>query len=130
MSAFIRETAINILSEGTRIDGDVTFDQVARVHGVLHGKVKAKDGSTLILSETSVVEGDIDADTLMIDGYVLGEVRAKTRVVISRTGRVIGNIKTPSLSVEFGAFFEGRCLMESSAAQNEGATANFSPEPA
>jgi cytoskeletal protein CcmA (bactofilin family) len=108
----IQETAINIVGEGTRIEGEVLFDRITRVHGVLVGKVRAKEGSTLILGETAVVEGDVDADTLVIDGYVQGDVSARKRVVISRTGRVIGDIHSPSVRVEFGAYFEGRCAME------------------
>jgi cytoskeletal protein CcmA (bactofilin family) len=108
----ISETAINIVSEGTRVEGTITFDQVSRVHGTLVGDVKGKPGSTLILSETAVVEGNIDADTLMVDGFVRGDIVAQSRVVVSGTGRVIGNISAPSLTIEFGAFFEGNCTME------------------
>jgi cytoskeletal protein CcmA (bactofilin family) len=108
----IQETSVNMVAEGTRIEGKVTFDQVSRVHGVLVGEVRAREGSTLILSETAVVEGSVEADTLMVDGYVHGDIDARTRVVVSRTGRVVGNIKTPSLTLEFGAYFEGRCSME------------------
>src|ERR1700733_9342620 len=97
----LQETTINIIAEGTRLEGKMTFDQISRVHGVLVGEVRAKDGSTLILSETAVVDGNIEADILMIDGYVHGDVVAKTRVVVSRTGRVVGNIKTSSLILEF-----------------------------
>ena len=119
------ETSVNMVAEGTRIEGQITFDHVSRVYGVLIGEVRAKNGSTLVLSETAVVEGNIDADTLMIDGYVHGNISAKTRVVISRTGRVIGNIKSPSLSLEFGGYFEGRCTMEPSSF-----TSNLTPTPA
>jgi cytoskeletal protein CcmA (bactofilin family) len=121
----LHETHINIVAEGTRIEGQVVFDHVSRVHGVLVGEVRAKAGSTLIISETAVVEGNIEADTLMIDGYVHGDVIAKTRVIVSRTGRVVGNIKTPSLTLEFGGYFEGRCAMET-----QGLASNLTPKPA
>ena len=109
----LQESGINIVAEGTRIEGKVVFDQISRVYGVLVGEVRAKDGSTLILSESAVVEGNIEADVLIVDGFVHGDIAAKTRVVISRTGRVVGNVKTASLSLEFGAYFEGRCVMPS-----------------
>ena len=107
----IQETSVNIIAEGTRIEGQIVFDQVSRVYGILIGDVKAKDGSTLILSETAVVEGQIEADTLIIDGYVQGDISAKSKIVISKTGRVIGNIRTSNLTMEFGAYFEGQCSM-------------------
>ena len=109
----LEESSVTLVSEGTRIEGVITFDSIARVHGVLIGKVYASLSSTLILSETSVTEGEIDADILLIDGFVQGKISAKTRVVISPTGRVIGDIRTPSLVVKHGAFFEGKCFMES-----------------
>lgn len=108
----IYEGAINVVSEGTVLQGKLIFDQTSRVYGTLLGEVVAKPGSTLILSETSVVEGSIQADTLFIDGYVKGDIQATRRVSVSGTGRVIGNIRTPRLVVEFGAYFEGRTEME------------------
>ncbi len=111
----LTETTINVISEGTKIEGQIQFDHITRIHGVLVGEIKAKDGSTLILSESALTEGTIHADVLFVDGFVQGDIAAKTRVVISRTGRVVGNIKTRSLTIESGAYFEGRCYMEDSA---------------
>lgn len=111
----VTETRINLLSEGTRIQGTFVVDGVARIHGILDGRLEAKPGSQVILGESGVIEGSVSADTLMIDGFVRGDIEATTRVVVSATGRVIGNIRTPLLNVEFGAYFEGRCLMERAA---------------
>ena len=120
----ITEGAINVVSEGTVLQGKLIFDQTSRVYGTLLGEVVAKPGSTLILSETSVVEGSIQADTLFIDGYVKGDIQATGRVSVSGTGRVIGNIRTPRLVVEFGAYFEGRTEMENVARIAEKVLAN------
>ena len=109
----LHESALNLFSEGSRIEGKVIFDQVTRFYGTLTGEARAKDGSTLILCETSFIEGNIHADILIVDGYVRGNILAKTRVVVSGSGRVIGNIQTPSLKLESGCYFEGKCNMES-----------------
>jgi cytoskeletal protein CcmA (bactofilin family) len=109
----VNESEINVVAEGTRIEGKISFDHISRVHGTLVGQVSAKEGSTLILSESSMVEGDISADILFVDGYVHGDISASTQVVISRTGRVVGNIKTKSLKLEFGGYFEGSALATS-----------------
>jgi cytoskeletal protein CcmA (bactofilin family) len=112
MSLEIREAEVNLVAEGTRLEGKLRFDQVTRVHGTLVGEVHAQEGSTLILGETSVTEGVIHADTLWVDGFVRGDIVARKRVVISRTGRVIGDIRAPSLEVQFGSYFEGKCTMD------------------
>jgi cytoskeletal protein CcmA (bactofilin family) len=108
----INETSVTLISEGTQLQGNLRFNDVSRVHGRLKGDIIAEDGSTLILGETSVVEGKIQADTLVVDGYVHGDIFARTKVVLSRTARVIGNIRTASLKVEFGAYFDGKCIAE------------------
>lgn len=108
------ESAINIIGEKTRLEGKLVFDDTSRVHGTLVGEVLAREGSTLILAETSLVEGNISADTLIVDGFVQGDIVARTRVMISRTGRVVGNIRAPSLKLEPGSYFEGRSRMDDS----------------
>ena len=108
----IEERRINVISEGTVLQGTINFEEIVRVHGKLEGKVHAKPGSTLILAESSTTQGTVEADTLIIDGFVEGEIHATTKVIVSGTGRVIGNIYTPSLLLEFGAYFEGKCSMD------------------
>lgn len=125
----VAESRINIIGEGSRIEGDVVLDEIARVHGVIVGQVQAKDGSTLILGETAMVEGTIHADTLIVDGFVRGDIIARRRVVISRTGRVVGTVATPLLKLEFGSYFEGRCRMEAGAASAPGPAPSLAPAP-
>lgn len=108
----ISESTINIISEKTRLEGKILLEDVSRVHGTLVGEIIAPARSKLILAETAVVEGSVQADTLIIDGFVQGDITATTKVHLSGTGRVIGNIKTPSLIIDFGAYFEGRSLMD------------------
>jgi cytoskeletal protein CcmA (bactofilin family) len=103
----IAEKAINLIAEETHIEGKIIFDQVTRVQGTLRGEVISKPESTLILAQTSVIEGNIQADTLIVDGFVRGDIFATSKVTLTSAGRVIGNIKTPRLVIDFGAYFEG-----------------------
>jgi len=108
------ENSTNLISTQTRIEGRVFFSEITRFHGILIGEAHTHPGSTLILCESAVVEGNIWADTLYIDGFVRGNISAKTRVTLSRSGRVIGNIQCPSIQVETGAYFEGATQMSPS----------------
>lgn len=109
------ESNVNIISESSKIEGRIELRDVSRVHGQLVGEVICPKGSTLILAETSLIEGNIQGDTVMVDGYVKGQILASTKVVLSSTARVFGNIHTPSLQIEFGAYFEGTTLMDQKA---------------
>ena len=108
----VQESEINIISTYTKIEGKVTFDRVTRVHGTIFGDIDTKPGSELILMETSVVEGNINAEAVTVEGFVKGNIRAQTEIVIAPNGRVFGNVRAPSVKIAAGSVFEGKCFME------------------
>jgi cytoskeletal protein CcmA (bactofilin family) len=59
-----------------------------------------------------VVEADINAPKVVIRGSVKGDVTATEKVEVSVTGRLMGNVITPEVSMETGCVFNGRCTME------------------
>ena len=65
----------------------------------------------MIVGETAVVKGTVRVHSIIVNGLVEGEIQAKARIEIHATGRVFGNLLTPSLSVNEGAVFEGYCKM-------------------
>lgn len=120
----VEETSFNFLNPETRVEGKLIIGATSRIQGSVIGQIEGKSGSTLILTETAMVEGNVEGDVIIINGFVRGDVKADTRVHISATGRVIGNIQSPALKMEFGAYFEGRAKTESLT------SANLSPVPA
>ena len=55
--------------------------------------------------------GIYDYPALMDGGRVTGDVTAHQRLELRAASRVQGNISSPSLVVQEGAFFEGQCSM-------------------
>lgn len=104
------ESEVTLFSQGSLIKGEVTFDRMTRVHGRIEGRVIGLDGSVIVIGETASVHGEIQGDEIIIDGFVHGDVVAKTKVTVSECGRLIGNVKSPKFEVKFGAHFEGRAV--------------------
>lgn len=102
------ESEVTLLSQGSLIKGDLTFDQMTRLHGRIEGKVHGLAGSVIVVGETASVHGEIVCDEIIIDGFVHGNVTAATKVTLSESGRLLGNVTAPKLEVKFGAHFEGR----------------------
>ncbi|MCB1170049.1 MAG: polymer-forming cytoskeletal protein, partial [Leptospiraceae bacterium] len=50
-----------------------------------------------------------------VGGEIRGSIQARTRVVLLSTGRLYGDIVTPSLIVEDGTVFQGRCTINTPA---------------
>ncbi len=110
-SDLIHETEVTVIGEGIQLDGKLKLDGVIRVYGRLSGEITANADSSLILMESAVVEGSLDVDTLVVAGFIRGDIKARTRVSIEGTGRVIGNIETPTIAIDFGAYLEGETKM-------------------
>jgi len=97
------------------MSGELSFEDTFRIDGHFKGKIDA-DGD-LIVGDGGDVEAEITARCVYFSGTVRGSIRAKERLEITAFGKVYADLGTPSLSIEDGAFFEGRCSMEQPAAK-------------
>ena len=99
-----------LLGRGSEFEGKLTFEGTVRIDGTLRGEVFSDD--VLIVGEGARLEAEVDVGEIIIQGTVMGNIRAKRSVEILTPGRVKGDITTPSLQIDKGVIFEGRCFME------------------
>ena len=94
----------------TFFEGKLSYTGAVRLDGRFKGEIQSDD--TLIVGETARVEGEIHVGTAIIQGEIVGNVYAKERVELHHPGRMIGDITTPSVVIDDGAIFEGKCKMK------------------
>ena len=102
--------ALETRGEATVVGRDLTVTGVLESNGevVIHGRVEGHVQSrSVTIAETGEVLGSVIGEHVCVHGVVNGPVRA-TNVEIARTARVVGNITHFNLSVEPGAYLEGR----------------------
>ncbi len=104
-----------VLARGTSFEGKLTFEGTVRIDGKLKGEVFSDD--VLIVGEGAVVEAEIDIGEVIIQGTVIGNIRAKRAIELLAPARVKGDLYTTSLQVEKGVIFEGRSFMEGALGQ-------------
>jgi len=97
------------LGKGVDFKGVVNFDGTVRIDGRLEGEIHTT--GTLIVGEYAVIKGIISAGTLMTSGKINGTVTATEKIQILKPGMLIGDIRTPAISIEDGAHFHGMCDM-------------------
>jgi len=102
-------TVRSALGAGTVIQGKLSFDTPVRIDGSLIGEIFSS--SVLIVGPQGSVSADINVETLVVFGSVSGEIKARKQLEVFASGEVVGNIITPSLTVEDGAYFDGTCSM-------------------
>jgi len=98
-----------IIEDGCKFEGNLSFNGVARIAGVVNGSIFSND--SLIISEGAIVNADINANVILISGTVKGNIRASSRVEIRKPARFEGTITSPSLIVEEGVIFHGTTKM-------------------
>ncbi len=99
-----------LLGRGSEFEGKLTFVGTVRIDGKFVGDVVSE--GRLIIGEGAKVKAEIVVDTVIVQGEVHGNIKAKGSVELLAPGRLRGNIQTASLSVEKGAIFNGSTVME------------------
>jgi cytoskeletal protein CcmA (bactofilin family) len=103
------------LGKGAEFSGKLMFDGSVRIDGDFKGEIFGN--GTLVIGEGAGVEADIRVDSVLVSGEVHGQIDVKRSLKIYSTGKLLGDVNTPSFAIEEGAFFEGSCHMTRSEAE-------------
>lgn len=108
----IQNSIDTLIGADTRIEGDIHFSGGLRVDGVIRGNVSEPNASpsTLILSEHGRIEGAISASKLVINGKVIGPVKANQFVELQAKAHIAGDVYYKSLEMHTGAVIEGKLV--------------------
>ena len=96
----------SLLSADLTIEGDIIGEGELQIDGLVRGDIRVV---RLAVGETGHVEGAIYADIVEIRGRIVGSITAK-QVRLYGTAYVDGDITHEQLSMESGAYFQGRSL--------------------
>jgi cytoskeletal protein CcmA (bactofilin family) len=95
-----------VIAKGLKIVGTVTAEGLVEVNGQVDGELHC---TSLIISRGAQVSGTIAAGRVVVDGRVEGPIQGGD-VILKSQAHVIGDIHHQSLSIESGAFFDGRSV--------------------
>lgn len=103
-----------LIGRGIEVIGDISFADRLQVDGKTQGKLTSDNG-TLIVGESARIEAQIDVGVCVVHGFVQGNLIARSKLEIRKSGRVQGDVITPVLLVEEGAVFNGAIRMSQEA---------------
>ena len=108
----------SLLSKKVKIEGDIQGDEDLHVEGHFKGSIKIN--GSIFVGQTGVIEADIEADNVIIQGQIKGNVLARRQLEIQPLGQLTGDCKAASIDIKEGAIFEGRSNMLRPAASSAG----------
>jgi len=89
--------------------GELQSDGAVHVHGRFEGSIRATED--IFIAEEADVDATLMAANVVIGGVVKGSIRCGSRFEILPTGRVTGEIQSPTLVVHEGANVTGQFRM-------------------
>ncbi len=98
------------IGKSISIKGDLTGNEDIAIDGTVDGKVDLPNGELTIGGDGSVL-GEVNAKSVIVIGRCKGNVNGSERVEIQATGRVEGDVQSPKLVVAEGAVINGSIKM-------------------
>ncbi len=97
------------LGQGVDFKGIFYFDGAVHINCRLEGEIHTK--GTLIIAEHAVINASVSVGSLICSGKVNGNIHAAEKVTLMKPAVLIGDLWAPSIAMEPGAHFHGRCVM-------------------
>src|SRR5229473_2298286 len=88
------------------IKGDVSGSGDVYLDGELEGSVELLDG-TLTVGPAGRIRANLQARSIVVEGRVDGNLFGLERAELKKSATVVGDIYTPRIAIEDGAFLEG-----------------------
>lgn len=88
------------------LKGDLTGSEDLLVEGQFDGTINLRE-HCLTIGARGQVKAEIQATRVIIEGSVTGNITARERIEIRKTGRVMGDLVAPGIAIEDGAYFKG-----------------------
>src|SRR5213078_1624328 len=101
-------TLLTIAGDRAKVEGKFDISDSIQIECEVGGELNV--AGRLVIGEKGVVTADVQTVDAVIMGLYEGNMVATGNVEIATTGRVSGNIRTDSLVISKGGFFNGNVV--------------------
>jgi len=103
------DTSTNVIGEKSYFTGNFSINGSLRIDGRFEGKSLKAD--QLYIGHDGKIKTNIEAVSVIVEGLIMGNINATSRVLLMPTAKVYGDIRTPELIIQNGVLLEGRCTI-------------------
>ena len=110
-----------IVGSNAEFVGNLTFSKILKISGTVKGNIAStEDGDAkIIIDEKGLVEGDVTAPVIILQGEVNGNVHSSSKMEIDATALITGNVYYDILEMHGGSTVNGSLI------RNKGKTAGL-----
>src|SRR5688572_19317653 len=101
---------INLIGNGTSINGDIACEGDIRIDGQVNGLVSTK--AKIVVGPEGEINGDLVCQSADILGKVTGIIKVEELLFLKGNALIKGDIYTAHFEMEPTVKFNGRCYMD------------------
>ena len=117
----------SLVSRPVVVEGEISGEENLHVDGRVRGVIRLT--GDLFVGASGVVDAEIDARNIVVQGAVTGKVLARRQLEVQPSGRFNGECTAASFEIREGAVFEGISRMLSSKSQADKPPASPADQP-
>ncbi|MGH9466019.1 MAG: bactofilin family protein [Terriglobales bacterium] len=95
------------LGKSFRFKGDISGTEDIYIDGEVEGTIQLPN-QVVTIGPNGNVSAEIQARELVVHGKIKGNAQAQDRIEVGRSGSVLGDLAMARISIQDGAFIQGR----------------------
>jgi cytoskeletal protein CcmA (bactofilin family) len=103
------EEANSTIGQKSNFEGRFAIKGSLRIDGKFEGEALIVD--KVFIGPKGKVKTNIRASHVVVEGILIGNIDATSRVLLLPTSKILGDIKTPELIIQAGTILKGRCTI-------------------
>ena len=100
----------NMISQGTKIVGNISSNSDFRVEGNIEGELKTS--GKVVVGKSGVISGSLIGENADFEGSFSGKLKLGGMLTLRSSAYIEGEVEISKLSVEPGATFNATCSMK------------------
>lgn len=100
----------NMISQGTKIVGNISSNSDFRVEGNIEGELKTS--GKVVVGKSGVISGSLIGENADFEGSFSGKLKLGGMLTLRSSAYIEGEVEISKLSVEPGATFNATCTMK------------------
>lgn len=102
-----KEQLNSTIGENSFFRGSFSIKDSIRIDGKYEGEYL--EATHIAVGPKAKVKTNMEAQTVIVEGIVIGNIKAENRLILFPTSKILGNIETPELIIQNGVVLEGNC---------------------
>ena len=100
----------SVIAPGMKVVCDLETSGILKIEGTVQGSIRG--ARQVMLGRSGVIQGDVQAEEVILGGRVVGTVTATERVEIQANSVIEGDVHTRSIVVFEGGLLNGNVRMD------------------